>query len=106
MNYTVKSLNIEEIIYESNDPEVLVKGKMFDGVLSYFSQITISFTQLNALLGKLCAINDSIDLNNLFEEEPLFDGTNMFIANLSKFGNVIVDVDDFDFNAAAKKIRA
>lgn len=106
MKNTFKTLNIEEIIFEANDPEVLVKGRMFDGVLSYLSQITINFTQLNALLGKLCASCDQIDLDNLFDEEPLFNGKSMFTANLSRFGNVNINVEDFDFYATTKKIRA
>ncbi len=106
MNNTGKTVELGAIIFESNDPEVLVKGAVRDGVFSYITEYIINHTQLNKLINQIQKLNDDTDVNKLIQREDLYNGNILYSADLSILKNKSLNLGELFNLTALKKIRA
>ena len=77
-----KQLEINTIQFESNDTQVSIQGKMYQGLLNYSTEIIISHSQLNALLNKLIAMNESFSVDDYMLAEKTYDYETMYAIQL------------------------
>ncbi len=106
MKNTVKQFQIQEIIFETGDSEVLVKGKAQDGLMSYLSEFIINHSQLNSLLNHIKSLNEAINLEKLFRTEAIYDGGIMYSADLSGYDPIRINTDTFETGNTKRRIRA
>ena len=66
--------NVQSILFESNDPEVLMRGSMVKGVMQYESELILSHTQLNKAINVLQQQNAETTIHDLISSEPMYDG--------------------------------
>ena len=65
MNVSIKTIEINRIQFESNDPDVLIKGNVKQGNLEYPTDILVSQTQLNKIVNQLKKQNENFELNEI-----------------------------------------
>lgn len=84
MKVAEKTIEIKSIQFESNDPDVLVKGIVSQGNLNYPTDILVSQTQLNKIVNSLKKQNSSFDLNKYLLIETMYNNETLFTANLDE----------------------
>jgi len=77
-----KIIEIKSIQFESNEPEVLVKGSITQGNMSYPTDILISQTQLNMIVNKLNNINSDFSFSDTLTIESMYDNEKMFTSDI------------------------
>ena len=90
MNTQFKTIEIKSIQFESNDPEVLVKGSVKQGHLEHSTDILISQTQLNKIINQLHKQNDNFSFNQSLIIEKMFNDEFMYTANFTNTFNTKV----------------
>lgn len=101
-----KVLEISEVLFETNDSEVLVKGQIQKGHMKFATDIIITHTQLNQILNQLKKINQSFDFSNLFKTEKMYDGEILYSALFTNETNNNIDMDLLTFSSPLRQIRA
>lgn len=101
-----KVLEISEVLFETNDNEVLVKGEILKGHLKFATDIIITHTQLNQLLNQLKKRNQFFDFSNLFKTEKMYDGETLYSALLTSETNNKIDMSLLAVTAPLRQIRA
>ena len=101
-----KVLEISEVLFESNDNEVLVKGEMQKGHMKFETDIIITHTQLNQLLNLLKKNNQYFDFSKLFKTEKMYDGEILFSAVFTHETNNKIDMNLLAVLAPLRQIRA
>lgn len=101
-----KIITIKEIMFESNDPEVIVKGSIRDGVLSYNSEISISHSQLNILLNQFNQQDETFSINHYLTSEKMENGEQLYTANTSDISSNSFSLGIFENNSQIRQIRA
>lgn len=101
-----KTLQINSILFESNDCDVLVKGTVTSGFMTYNTDVLISMTMLNRLISQLQKENISLDFNDLLNSERMDDGQWLYSANLSNLTHRMVDLSDLSPAQPFRQIRA
>lgn len=105
MENLVGQLKVKSIIFESNDSEVLVKGEMEKGILSYDGELIISQSQLNQLI---CEMNKhsekTIFQNEIFQSEPIGPNETLYYADFQNAPKVSLAI--FQNSGKVKQIRA
>jgi hypothetical protein len=101
-----KVLEISEVLFETNDNEVLVKGEIQKGHLKFATDIIITHTQLNQLLNQLKKRNQFFDFSNLFKTEKMYDGETLYSALLTSETNNKIDMSLLAVTAPLRQIRA
>ena len=66
---TKKMIELKEVLFESNDNEVLIRGEVQKNHMRFNTEIIISHTQLNQLLSELKKLNNYFDFSNIFRSE-------------------------------------
>jgi hypothetical protein len=97
---------VSEVVFESNDPEVVVRGNMSKGVMNYDTEIIISHTQLNQIVNQLQKVNETTAVSELFKVEKMYDGEQMFSANFTQLNHNQIDLGYISNNTMLKQIRA
>lgn len=101
-----KFIKISEVIFESNDNEVLVKGEIQKGHMKFEADIIITHTQLNQLLNLLKKSNQYFDFSKLFKSEKMYDGETLYSAVLTPETNNKIDMSLLAVLAPLRQIRA
>lgn len=105
MENLVGLISIKSIIFESNDSEVLVKGEMTKGTLSYDGELVVSQSQLNKLL---CEMNkfsaEQFDQANIFQSESIGPNETLYFADFENAPNLPLSI--FENGREVKQIRA
>ncbi len=78
-----KTIEIKSIQFESSEPEVLIKGNISQGKMSYPTDILISQTQLNIIVNQLKKKNSNFNFSETLTIEAMFDNEKMFTSHLS-----------------------
>lgn len=99
-------LKVNSILFESNDPEILVKGNVQKGVMNYESEFLITHTQLNHLMNQLQKQNPEFIVSSLLISEKMFDGETLYSANFSGLNFCDVNLSYLPESANMKQIRA
>lgn len=105
--YSVKKvIEINEVLFETNDDEVLVKGNIEQGHMKFSTELIISHTQLNQLINELKKINHFFDFSNLFKSEKMYNGETLYSALFSGELTRKIDLNLLSINAPLRQIRA
>jgi len=78
-----KTIEIKSIQFESSEPEVLIKGNISQGTLTYPTDILISQTQLNIIVNQLKKKNTNFNFSETLTVESMYDNEKMFTSHLS-----------------------
>jgi len=89
-----KTIEISSIQFESNDPDVLIKGKVKQGNLEYPTDLLVSQTQLNRIINKLKKINFSFDINQYLLIENMYNNECIYTANFTNSINTKLNLSD------------
>lgn len=106
MNTQSTQFSIKEVIFESNDSEVLMKGTQIQGLMSFDVDIIISQSQLNLILGQLQAQNEMEDIMCLFEKNHISENVELYTASFENLFKTNVEIDLLHNKNEIRKIRA
>ena len=106
MHITQKSISIESIEFESNHPDVIVKGSISNGHMAYDSELIISHSDLNRLMNQLQKKNKSTQINDLFTAQPMYNEGYLYAADIDQCLNNSIFITDFIHENSAVQIRA
>lgn len=101
-----KTIQVETIIFESNDDQVLVKGKMQNGHLAYSSDIIITHSSLNKLLSQIQSNLPNFDLDNYMQAEKLYDDQTLYTIDLKDSYTKQIDLSSIQTSQMIRQIRA
>lgn len=99
-------LEVEQVIFESGDPEVNVKGTIKQGFLSYETEIIINSTQLNAIVNQLQRNNSEINIYDLIESTELDEYTTLYRGIFNDLEQKSIDLMFIENIESIKEIRA
>ena len=99
-------LAINSILFESNDPEVLIKGKMSKGVMSYETELIITHSQLNIIFNNLQKQNNDIMVGDLLKSEKMYNDEFLYSADFSNLSFNNIHLNTIQGNQPLKQIRA
>ena len=106
MNEVGKIITVNEIIFESNDPEVVIKGRIQDGVMNYSSEVILSHSQLNMLLNQMRKQNDTFSINDYLISEEMYNGEVYYCADISSVSSSSFNLNLISHDSQLKQIRA
>jgi len=101
-----KKLSINTIIFESNDPLVLIKGSIKEKSLSYDSDIIITHSQLNNLINLLRKENPDFDFEKFLTCEKVSESHFVYTAELPTLEYPAISIDKIQFKNELREIRA
>ena len=98
MNTTDKLFEICSLTFEQNDLDVIVKGMITHGHMSYSTDVLISQTGLNRLLNELYRQNDGCDIHGMFTSEQIGLSETMYSASFTELANRQIQLEKILFN--------
>lgn len=106
MEAVQKTLQVNAIIFESNDTDVLIKGTVFMGHMAYNTDVLISSSMLNRLISQLQKDNDSLEFNDLLMAEKMDDQQWLYTAKLEAVEHRMIDLSALAPTQSLRQIRA
>jgi len=106
MEATKKNFKVQSILFEDNDPEVVLRGTVIKGVMQYESELIITHTQLNMVMNLLQRQNAEATIHNFISSEPMYDGCFLYSGNFAELPNDMIALDNISMNIPMKQIRA
>ena len=100
------TLAIKSILFESNDPEVLIQGKMSKGVLNYDTELIVSHSQLNIIFNNLQKHNDDVSVSEMLISEKMYNDELLYSADFSSLSFNKIYLSTLEGNQPLKQIRA
>lgn len=106
MNIQANLFSVNNILFESNDNEVLIKGNLNKGHMNFETEFIINHTQLNIILNVLQSQNNDITVHDAIETEKMYDGETLYSADFTD-----LEFNKFDLNTISsfeqmRQIRA
>ena len=101
-----EKIAIASLVFTSNDAEVLVKGTVSRGKLSYETELLITQTQLNMVLNQLSRQNESFSVDNYLKMEQVDQYEHVFYADLSSVVHSTIDITPIVKTRQITQIRA
>ncbi|GAB5416531.1 MAG: hypothetical protein Crog4KO_08830 [Crocinitomicaceae bacterium] len=98
--------NVQSILFESNDPEVLMRGTVVKGVMQYESELILSHTQLNKVINLLQRQNADTTIHDLISSEPMYDGVLLYSGSFAELPQTRISLEQISTNEPMKQIRA
>ena len=89
---TQNKIAISSLVFTSNDPEVLIKGNVSRGKLSYETELLITQTQLNMVLNQLSKQNESFSVDTYLKSEQVDQYEQLYYADFSTVVNSTIDI--------------
>lgn len=106
MEATHSNFNVQSILFESNDPEVLMRGTMVKGVMQYESEIILTHTQLNMVMNLLQQQNAETTIHDFISSETMYDGGLLYSGTFAGLPNASIALYRISTNVPMKQIRA
>ncbi len=106
MNANVKKLQISSFLFETNDSDVLLKGIISQGAMSFETELIITQTQLNMVMNQLKSQNADFELSDHLETTPSGPDTDMYFAHFEGISNSFIDLSDVQNTDSIRQIRA
>lgn len=97
---------ISSLVFTTNDPEVLVKGIVSRGKLSYETELLITQTQLNMVINQLSRQNESFSVDNYLKSEQVDQYEQLYYADLSSVVHSTIDIRPIVKSRQITQIRA
>lgn len=92
MHTTYNNIAISSLVFTSNDTEVLVKGNVSKGKLTYETELLISQTQLNMVMNQLSKQNESFRIDEFLKSEQLDQYEHLYYADFSGLVHRTIDI--------------
>lgn len=96
---------VDQILFEGGDNEVLLRGTLQEGLLSYETELLVGHSELNLLLNKYIAAYPQHDFENLFQTDLLPDGSLLHSADCSEF-DLCFRLNEIQLDRPLVQIRA
>lgn len=106
MNKTANKIEISSLVFTSNDPEVLIKGTVSRGKLSYETELLITQTQLNMVLNQLSKQNESFSVDTYLKSEQVNQYEKLYYADFGSVSNAMIDIRPIVKSNEITQIRA
>ena len=106
MESVITNFNVQSILFESNDPEVLMRGTMIKGVMQYETELILTHTQLNQVINSLQRQNDGTTVHDLIKSEQMYDDSLLYSGFFGELKNTSVCLAALSKSAPMKQIRA
>lgn len=106
MEATSKTLQVNTILFESNDTDVLLKGTVVMGHMQYNTDVLISNSMLNRLVSQLQRDNEGFDFAGILESEPMEGNGWMYSAQLNNLEHRMIDLAALSPVSALRQVRA
>jgi gluconate kinase len=106
MNKAQNNIAISSVVFISNDPEVLVKGSVSRGKLSFETELLITQTQLNMVLNQLRKQNESFRVDNYLQSEQVDQYEQLYYADFASVQNTTIDMRPIIKENQITQIRA
>jgi hypothetical protein len=106
MNKAQNNIAISSVVFTSNDPEVLVKGSVSRGKLSFETELLITQTQLNMVLNQLSKQNESFRVDSYLQSEQVDQYEQLYYADFTSIQNTTIDMRPIIKENQITQIRA
>lgn len=106
MENQLNFIDVEGLLFESNDHEVLLQGTIHEGFLKYQTEIIISQTQLNIVLNQLQKQNESIQIDQFICREEMYNNEVLYNAKFADHLDKCIDLSSLTSFERIKQIRA
>jgi hypothetical protein len=106
MNKAQNNIAISSLVFTSNDPEVLVKGTVSRGKLSFETELLITQTQLNMVLNQLGKQNEFFQVDTYLKSEQVDQYERLYYADFSSLENTKIDIRPIIKQHQITQIRA
>jgi hypothetical protein len=101
-----QTINIKEIIFLTANNEITLFGTVSRDLLSYETQISINYSQLNRIINTLQGKNESFEIAEMFESRSTQNGQVLFYFDGTALNNSEIDLHNFSQNEVLRQIRA
>ena len=101
-----QTINIKEIIFLTANNEITLFGTVSRDLLSYETQISINYSQLNRIINSLQGKNESFEIAEMFESRSTQNGQVLFYFDGTALNNSEIDLHNFSQNEVLRQIRA
>jgi hypothetical protein len=107
MRTEINKVNLNRIMFETGDNSILLSTTIQKGNLSYASEMIVENSELNKILNQIQKqVDENVEISSLFETEKMYDGNLLYILDLNKKINQIIDIQNLIKLQEIKKIRA
>lgn len=106
MSTNDKKLQISSFLFESNDTDVLMKGIISQGNMSFETELIISQTQLNMVMNQLRNQNTDFELSDHMQTTPSGPDTDLYFAHFEGLTDSFIDLSFVQNIEAIRQIRA
>lgn len=101
-----RTFEVNSFLFESDDPEVSLKGRIINGHMSFPTELSITHSQLNLLINELKKQNDELKVEEYLEAEKMYNNQILYTAIFSKKINRLIDLSVLSIIRPIKQIRA
>ena len=106
METAQKYFEINSLSFESEDIDVIIRGKIIQDHMSYTTDVLVSQTGLNRLLNELYRQNEGCNVHEMINSECIEENEIFYTAEFSNLQNRMLNLDIILGNQALKQIRA
>lgn len=106
MNTITHNVAVSSVVFTSNDTDVLLRGTIKKGPLSYETELVITQTQLNLVLNSLSKQNDLFMIDDCLKSEIIGRDETLFYADFGHLSNSLIDVKSIFGAKEIMQIRA
>ena len=99
-------MELSSVVFLSTDREVLVKGSMLKGHMSYETDLLVSHTQLNRMLNDLRRTNTDFSEETFLKSETIENNDTLYYADFSTLSNAFVNISSISDTKNIRQIRA
>jgi hypothetical protein len=101
-----QKIEISSLVFTTNDPEVLVKGTVSRGKLSYETELLITQSQLNMVINQLIRQNESFSVDHYLKTERVDQYEQLYYADFSAVVDTTIDIATIVKSHQITQIRA
>ncbi len=91
MEKAINHIELKDIIFTSSDTEVMVKGNILRGHMSYETELYITHTQLNMVMNQLRSKNENFSTEHILKSEQIDTYEILYYSDLTMLSNTLVD---------------
>ena len=97
---------VEKIEFQSDINEVSVVCEITQGSQLFNTELLLNFTELNRLIGRIQEVTDNFSFSDLFQIQQLDEEKKLYTFRRNDYAMEKIIIDDFDFDASIRQIRA
>jgi hypothetical protein len=101
-----RTFEVNSFLFESDDPNVSLKGRIINGHMSFPTELSISHSQLNILINELKKQNVEMKVEDYLEAEKMYNNQILYTAIFSKKLSRLIDLNSLTLTRPIKQLRA